>query len=126
MTPEEQKKIFGRNLSHYVYQSGKQQAEIAKDIGEKPTTFNMWCNGKAMPSVGKIQKLADYFKVGKSDLTDDKNLLKGIDEYTSVSAKIGLQDERFQRIVIEYYNMPADKKDLFCDFFENFLFAKKN
>lgn len=75
MTEEEQKKIFSKNINHYISQSGKQQKEIAKDLGYSPTTFNTWCVGKIVPSAGKIQRIADYFNIGKSDLLDDKSML---------------------------------------------------
>ena len=71
MTDEEQKKIFAKNLNRYIYLSGKQQKEVAKDLGYSPTTFNTWCVGKIIPSAGKIQKIADYFHIGKSDLLDE-------------------------------------------------------
>lgn len=77
MTDDEQKRIFSRNLNFYIAQSGKQQKEIAKDLGYSPTTFNTWCVGKIVPSAGKIQKIADYFNIGKSDLLDDKSSLIG-------------------------------------------------
>jgi repressor LexA len=77
MTDEEQKKIFSKNINYYISQSGKQQKEIAKDLGYSHTTFNTWCVGKVVPSAGKIQKIADYFGIGKSDLLDDKSYLLG-------------------------------------------------
>ena len=77
MTDEEQKKIFSKNLNFYISNSGKQQKEIAKDLGISPTTFNTWCVGKIMPRMGKVQKIADYFGIGKSDLIDDKSTVIG-------------------------------------------------
>lgn len=77
MTDEEQRKIFSKNLNFYISQSGKQQKEIAKELGYNPTTFNTWCVGKIIPSTGKIQTIADYFNIGKSDLLDDKSSLIG-------------------------------------------------
>lgn len=71
MTDAEQKKIFAKNLNRYINLSGKQQKEIAKDLGYSPTTFNTWCVGKIIPNTGKIQRIADYFNIGKSDLLDD-------------------------------------------------------
>ena len=72
VTDEEQKKIFSKNINYYISQSGKQQKEIAKDLGFNPTTFNTWCVGKIVPTMGKIQKIADYFGIEKTDLVDDK------------------------------------------------------
>ena len=69
-----QKEIFGRNLSRLVYSKyPKQQKDIADDIGFPATTFNTWCQGKVMPGMGKVQKIADYFGVGKSKLLDEQN-----------------------------------------------------
>lgn len=73
MTEKEQKEIFGKNLSKYVELSGKEQKEVAKDLGYAATTFNTWCVGKVIPSMGKVQKIADYFGIGKSDLLDNRH-----------------------------------------------------
>lgn len=77
MTDEEQKKIFSKNLNFYLSNSGNHQKEIAKDLDISPTTFNTWCVGKIMPRMGKVQKIADYFGIGKSDLIDDKSAIMG-------------------------------------------------
>lgn len=78
MTDEEQKRIFSKNLKHYVAQSGKQQKEIADDLKVNQKTFNGWCTGLSMPKAGKVQTIADYFRIGKTDLLDDKSLLLGM------------------------------------------------
>lgn len=72
MTDEEQKKIFSKNLNHYIEKSQKTQKEIAEAIEVSPQTFNTWCQGIAIPRMGKVQRLADYFNIGKSDLIDEK------------------------------------------------------
>ena len=122
MTDEEQKRVFAKNLNKYIALNNKQQIDVAKDLGISPTTLNMWCKGNSMPSTGKIRKLADYFRIGMSDLTDEKHK-ENIDvEYSDITLKIGVSDSRFKKIIIEYSKMPADKKDLLCDFFEKFIF----
>ena len=73
MTDDEQKLIFAKNLTYYVYMSGKQQKEIAEILGFNPKTFNGWCKGLSLPTMGKVQKIADYFGIGKSDLLDDNS-----------------------------------------------------
>ena len=73
----------------------KQQTEVAKDLGFNATTLNMWCNGKSFPSTGKIRKLADYFGIGMSDLTDKRNSSDDNNiKYSDACMKIGLNDER--------------------------------
>ena len=82
MTDEEQKIIFAKNLNYYVYTSGKQQKEIAEDLDFNTKTFNGWCKGLSLPTMGKVQKIADYFGIGKSDLLDDKI------EYSKINSSI--------------------------------------
>lgn len=121
MTDDEQKKIFARNLNTYISLNQKQQKEVAEAIGEKPTTLNMWCSGKSLPNVGKIQKLADYFRIGKTDLTDEKGDSDADMEFTDAIVKISRNDKRFAKIIVGYNKLPTDKKDLICDFFEKFI-----
>lgn len=121
MTDDEQKKIFAKNLNKYISLNQKQQKEVADDLGINPSTLNMWCNGNSMPNVGKIQKLADYFRIGKSDLTDEKEDSDSDMEFMERVMKIALNDKRFVQIVIGYSKLPTDKKDLICDFFEKFI-----
>ena len=122
MTDEQQKKIFSNNLNKYISLSGKQQKEVAEAVGTNPSTFNMWCKGNSMPGTGKIRALADYFRIGMSDLTDLKEEKEIDAEYSDVSMKIGLTDPRFMKIILEYDKLSPDKKDLLCDFFEKFIF----
>lgn len=72
MTDEEQRIIFSKNLNKYLNLSNKTQKEVADSIGVLTSTFNTWCQGVALPRMGKVQKLADYFDIEKSDLIDDK------------------------------------------------------
>ncbi|WP_455938182.1 LexA family protein [Gemella morbillorum] len=70
---EEQKEIFAENLNRLVNSRNLSQREIAKRINVSPQTFNTWIQGKAIPRMGKIQLLADYFKIEKSDLIEKKS-----------------------------------------------------
>lgn len=72
MSEDKQKMIFTKNLNSYIEASGKTQLEIAKSIGVSPQTFNTWCKGIAIPRMGKVQALADYFRINKSDLIEEK------------------------------------------------------
>lgn len=70
---EEQKEIFAENLNRLVNSRNLSQREIATRINVSPQTFNTWIQGKAIPRMGKIQLLADYFKIEKSDLIEKKS-----------------------------------------------------
>lgn len=73
MSDDKQKKVFARNLNKYLERSGKTQKEVAQAIGVIPTTFNTWCLAQALPRMGKVQLLADYFGINKSDLIEDNS-----------------------------------------------------
>jgi repressor LexA len=72
MTDIEQKKIFSKNLNYYLSKANKTQREVADAISVSPQTFNTWCQGIALPRMGKVQRLADYFHIEKSDLIDER------------------------------------------------------
>ena len=68
MANEELKKIFSFNIAYFINMSGKQQKEVAKDLGIAPTTFNTWCCGKILPTLPKMQRIASYFGCTVEDL----------------------------------------------------------
>lgn len=107
MTDNEQKRIFASNLNYYIALNKKTQKEVAKDIKETPTTINNWCKQVSMPSVGKIQKLADYFRIGKSDLTDENPLYSN--ESAKLNAKI-FNDKDLQSALALYFQQDSSTK----------------
>lgn len=70
MRDDEQKRVFSNNLNVLLRERKKTQVEVAAAIGVSPQTFNTWVQGVAIPRMGKIQLLADYFNVSKSVLID--------------------------------------------------------
>lgn len=72
MTDKERKEIFSKNLLRVLNEHDKNQVDVAKAIGVSQQTFNTWCRGVALPRMGKIQLLADYFRIDMSELISDK------------------------------------------------------
>lgn len=64
--------IFAKNLRYYLSESGKTQKEVARVIGVSAPTFHEWCAAKKTPRMDKVEKLANYFGILKSDLIEDK------------------------------------------------------
>ena len=64
------KEIFARNLAYYLEKSGKDQKEMAEIVGVAPSTFNEWMKAKKYPRMDKIEILANYFGILKSDLIE--------------------------------------------------------
>lgn len=72
MSNEWSKEVFSKNLQKYMDRTGKTQKELAEIIGVTAPTFHEWVKGKKFPRIDKVQKLADYFGILKSDLIEDK------------------------------------------------------
>ena len=72
MTNLGNKTVLARNLTYYVERSGRTQKELAETVGVATSTFNDWMKGKKYPRIDKIEMLANYFGILKSDLIEDK------------------------------------------------------
>ena len=72
MKGEWSKDVFAKNLKYYMERSGKNQKEMAAVVGVSAPTFNEWLKGKKFPRIDKIEKLAQYFGILKSDLIEEK------------------------------------------------------
>lgn len=67
---EEQRKILASNLKYQIELSGLDQKTISIDLDINPPTFNQWVNGRAVPSVSTLRRLAKYFDCTLSALID--------------------------------------------------------
>lgn len=65
------KEIFSKNLRLYMKKAGKDRTQICDDLGFKYTTFADWYKGNKYPRIDKIEMLANYFGILKSDLIED-------------------------------------------------------
>lgn len=72
MTSMGNKEILAKNLAYYVERSGKTQKELAEVAAVAPSTFNDWMKAKKYPRIDKIEMLANYFGIQKSDLIEEK------------------------------------------------------
>ena len=75
--------IFARNLKFYVIKSGKTQSQVAAAIGVSKGTFSDWIAGRSHPRMDRVQQLAEYFGVNKSNLLED-----GVGRFESEYASI--------------------------------------
>ena len=64
------KAVFSQNLRNLMQKFGKSRNQVCDDLGFKYTTFTDWYNGNKYPRIDKIEMLADYFNVLKSDLIE--------------------------------------------------------
>ena len=66
------KNIFSINLKRYMKEHDKSRREVSEALGVSYYTFSDWVNGKKYPRMDKVEMLANYFGILKSDLIEDK------------------------------------------------------
>lgn len=66
------KEIMAENIRHYMEINGKTRNQICDDLGFKYSTFSDWVNGEKYPRIDKIEILANYFGIQKSDLVEKR------------------------------------------------------
>lgn len=97
------KETFAKNLSYYLERSGKTQRELAEVVGVAHSTFNDWIKAKKYPRIDKIELLADYFRILKSDLIEEKTEEhRQVQQKNSILADLTIRmrtDEEFCLIV---------------------------
>lgn len=68
-------KIFSKNLKYYMELNNKTRYDVCKALNFPYTTFSDWYNAKIYPRIDKIEMLANYFGIKKSDLIEDKSTI---------------------------------------------------
>lgn len=64
------KKIFAENLNYYMNINNKTRVDVCRDLDIPYSTFTDWCNANIYPRIDKIEILANYFDIKKSDLVE--------------------------------------------------------
>ena len=108
------KKTMAKNLSYYVERSGKTKKEIAEIIGVAPSTFNEWSKGNKYPRIDKIEMLANYFGIKKSDLIEEKTIENNPVEMAERHFEI-IMDEDISEIFEDFKSLDANKKKIVKD-----------
>lgn len=67
------KEVLSRNLKYYIAKSGKDRRELAEIWGFPYSTVTEWVNGRKYPRIDRIEIMANFFGILKSDLIEDKS-----------------------------------------------------
>lgn len=106
------KEVFARNLRYYMESRGKNQKELAEIVGVSAPTMNDWLKAKKYPRIDKIEILANYFGILKSDLIEDKKEQPA--EYD------GLPEKR--KALMQFaMSVPEDKADMILQVMKTIL-----
>ena len=108
------KTILSKNLKRYIEQSGKDRRELAEIWGFPYSTVTEWINGRKYPRIDRIEIMADYFGILKSDLIEEKTeehrqMQKNNDIITDVVVKMRT-DENFFSLMECLLSLDAEKQ----------------
>lgn len=69
------KATFSANLNHYLEVADMNIADLAAALSIPFSTVADWVHGRKYPRMDKVQAIADYFGILKSDLTEERSPL---------------------------------------------------
>ena len=107
------KNIFANNLKYHMELSGKTRRDVCEALGFSYYTFSDWVNGKKYPRMDKVEMLADYFGILKSDLIEDKT--EQPTEFDGLSEK----QKAFIKKVMQMSDAELDRVDQILSLVEN-------
>lgn len=109
------KVILANNLKYYMTINKVERNDLCKNLGFKYTTLTDWINAKKYPRIEKIEMMANYFGIQKSDLIESNKDMKNYTELDQVlfSKAKDLSDEDKMVIlnVIDSINKKIDEQD---------------
>lgn len=81
------KLIMSENIKRLMRKKGVNAAMVCSDLGFPVASFSDWCNAKSYPRIDKIEKMANYFGVKKSELVEKYDDGRYIDDEAAVFAE---------------------------------------
>lgn len=105
------KEIFSKNLKKYIERSGKDRKELANIWGFPYSTVSEWVNGRKYPRIDRIEIMADYFGILKSDLIEEKmteERKKDNDTMSDIIVRMRT-DEEFYLLVEKLHDLDSEK-----------------
>lgn len=111
MTGLGNKEILSKNLRYYIERSGKDRRQLAEIWGVPYSTLTGWINAQKYPRIDRIEIMADYFGILKSDLIEEK-LTEEKEKDNDIMADIIVRmrmDEDFFSLVESLYDLDSEK-----------------
>lgn len=101
----ENKKTMAKNIKRLMEKKKVNATEICEELDFKHNTFSDWVNGKSYPRIDKIEKMANYFGVNKSELVEEMH-------FFLPDADFEVESTTYSKEALKLYSkyLSADKK----------------
>lgn len=105
--------IFSKNLRYQMELHNKSRQDISDALGISYFTVTSWANGTKYPRMDKVEKLAEYFGILKSDLIEEKTevhreMQKKNDTLSDIVIRMQT-DDVFMSAVVSLYKLDQKK-----------------
>lgn len=91
------KEVMASNIRRHIDKLGLNVKDFSREIGVSYSTVRDWANAVTYPRIDKIEMMANYFGVNKSDLVEIKEETSVLDKITSAASK--LEEERQEKVL---------------------------
>ena len=98
MDNKEYAMIIAKNLRRIMYDHGKTQADVARDLHISKATLSSWMNGTRIPRMNNIDMLCHYFNVKRADIMEEQ-----LEVQISGQAKVYYQDTETAQLAQEMF-----------------------
>lgn len=109
MENKENKNIFAENLRKYMALNGTSRRDICEVLDIGYSTVSDWVKGKKYPRMDKVEKLANYFGILKSDLIEEKTEFNPPHYRGTLEGIIG-RDAELLEMIQKYLKLDEQKK----------------
>lgn len=119
MSDDFYKKIFSKNLRYYMELNQKEQIDIINDLGFNKSSVSTWYNGTRLPRMDKVDALAKYFGINRSNLIEERKTNALISSFIQCQAK----DE--ETLVLSYRDLNNINKKKSVVYIKNLLSTQR-
>lgn len=115
------KEILANNLRKYIAMCGKDRRVVAKELNVPYSTLTDWVNARKYPRIDRLERMAEYFNISKSDLIEDfEKKQKDNDRLAKIIVKIRMDDDLLE-VVNKIVSLDKAKLDSLNNLLDTFV-----
>lgn len=110
MSENEYAKIISKNLKNVMFNAGKTQADVSRDLKINKATVSSWMNGTRIPRMDKIDLLCHYFNISRQELMEP-NLGTDLTDAEQLMSIYKVLNNVGRERLLEYANLLSGNPD---------------
>ena len=104
--------VMAENIQYYLDKKGINSVKLAEDLGINYTTIRNWIQGRSYPRIDKIEMMANYFGIEKSDLVERRtNKISSNNDPIDLAELANTDDDAVWDKLVSSGGRPLTEKD---------------